>query len=80
MHAERLGLLLAVFQMYRLVRKDLRGGRDYVHNIVYHQLGGFCVSDVRAHQARKILVTYEYGNFGSYPTDCPYGRTGLSTG
>lgn len=29
-----------------------RGGRDYVHNIVYHQLGGFCVPDVRTHQAR----------------------------
>ena len=52
MHAERLSLLLAVLQMYRLVRKDLRGGRDYVHNIVYHQLGGFCVPDVRTHQAR----------------------------
>ena len=31
------------------------GGKDYVHNIVYHQLGSVCVFDVRAHQARKIL-------------------------
>ena len=38
--------------MYRLVRNNLKGGRDYVHNIVCHRLGGVCVPDVRTRQAR----------------------------
>lgn len=55
--AERSGLLLAILQMYRLVRENLKkGGCDYVHSIIYHRLVGFCVPDVRARQARKILI------------------------
>lgn len=66
--------------MYRLVRENLKGGKDYVHSIVYGGLGDVRVPDVRARQAGKILKAYEYRDSWSDTPDSPHGRTELPVG